>query len=97
MERQLGNKTRLTVEEGCVRSYQCCSSQKIFNIRVEESCDHDIDAGFAAKHTNSFPKEPAHLQLTILAFCLTFRRLVHILAKDDATPTKSACIFMHTP
>jgi len=30
MESQLGSKTRQTVEEGCVRSYQC-SSQKIFH------------------------------------------------------------------
>ena len=67
-----------------------------FSIRVAQSFDHDIGDGFTAKYTNSSSKKPAHLQLTILAFCLTSSRLVRILAKDDATPTKSACRFVHT-
>ena len=66
------------------------------SIRVAESFDHDIGDGSTAKYTNSSPEKPAHLKLTILAFCLTSRRLVRILAKDDATPTKSACRFVHT-
>ena len=65
-----------------------------FSIRVKQSHDHDIGDSFATKNTNSSPKEPAHLQLMMLAF---FRWLVYIHAKDDTTPTKSACRFMHTP
>ena len=39
MESQLGNKTRLTVEEGCVRSHQCNFNVLLqpedFSIRVD--------------------------------------------------------------
>ena len=72
MERQLGNKTGLTIDEGGVRSYQCnfmLLQPNDFSIRVDMLVGrlrnkHVIIILATAKHTKSSPNEPAHLQLT---------------------------------
>ena len=80
MERQLGNKTRVTVDKVCLKPYQsnfCCldqmTSQKSQYSRNNSHMIMILVTFCWKTYTNSSPKESVHLQLMILAFSLIFR------------------------
>ena len=79
MEKQTGNKTRVTIEEGCLRSYPSifCSSNRwigsVGRLKNDDQWSWYWQQFCYKAYTNSSPKESPRLQLTILAFCLIFR------------------------